>query len=56
MSRESVEVMAAISKAEEGLAELVDIYSGRSPEKTVHRLIRALQLVENLKEEEKSNG
>jgi hypothetical protein len=47
------EVMGAITKAEEGLAELIDIFSrDESGEATVHKLIRALQVVETLKAEE----
>jgi hypothetical protein len=47
------EVMDAISKAEEGISELIDIYSrDESGEATVHKLIRALQLVVTLKAEE----
>tara|TARA_R110000824_G_scaffold144832_8_gene312911 strand:+ start:638 stop:793 length:156 start_codon:yes stop_codon:yes gene_type:complete len=47
------EVMDAISKAEEGISELIDIFSrDESGEATVHKLIRALQVVETLKAEE----
>jgi hypothetical protein len=39
--------LTALSKAEEGLSELIDIYSrDESGEATVHKLIRALQVVE----------